>query len=76
MATITVTISDDDLPKIVDAVCALHGYSDLLDPPTKEVFAKGFVLSLLKSKVATHERAQKIEAIQAELSSLEDITIE
>ena len=73
MASITVQISDSDLPKIVDAICALHGYDDLVDPPTKGEFARGYVVAFLEGKVRTHENNLQREQLQQQLSDLEDI---
>jgi len=55
MASITLTIPDDQLERVVEALCEEHGWEDGPDAPPKEEFARIAVSSFLKRTVKRHE---------------------
>lgn len=54
MASITITIPDAVLTRVLDAIAARHGYDPLTDG-TKAQFAKSVVIGWLKKEVVEHE---------------------
>jgi len=73
MASITLTIPDDQLERVVDALCALHGFEDDLDPPSKEEFARIVVRDFLIRSVSKHEARLARLAASASASSIDGI---
>jgi len=51
MASITLNIPDDQLERVVEALCARHGYEE----GSKESFAQSVVLNFLSRSVRQHE---------------------
>ena len=76
MATITLTIPDAALPRVVDALCAYGGQA-ADSPVAKGAFAKGVVGSWVKSIVRAHEAQQAAEAarLAAEVKADAEVTI-
>lgn len=62
MATISITIPPAQTARVVDALCAYHGYQATLDdgtpnPVTKAAFAKSVVIQLIKDVVKAQDDA-------------------
>ena len=51
MASITLNIPDDQLERVVEALCERHGYEE----GSKEAFAQSVVLNFLSRSVQQHE---------------------
>lgn len=64
MATITLTIPDAVAQRVLDAVAAQHGWHEGLGV-TKAVFAKQFVIRVLKDAVRSHEGQEAALAAMA-----------
>ena len=73
MASITLNIPDDQLERVVEALCALHGWEDNPDAPPKEEFARSAVSAFLKRSVKRHEARLARLAASASASSIDGI---
>ena len=71
MATISLTIPDAALPRVVDALCA-RGHWTPETPGTRGAFAKAELARWLREEVREYERAEALAALQA--PALVDIT--
>jgi hypothetical protein len=60
MATITLTIADAALPRVIDALCATGG-RDEDSPAPKGQFAKDVLIDWVRSQVVLHETQQAAE---------------
>jgi len=75
MATITITISDANLPRVVSALCQLGGYAELPDPkPNQSVFARATLIQELKRIVLNTERSNAASAAVTSITEISDIT--
>jgi len=71
MAQIVLNIPDEQLSRVVEALCARHGYEDIfveegVSPPSKGSFAQGVVVDLLNRSVREHE--EEVARRSAELA--------
>ena len=64
MATITLTIPDGVLTRVLDAIALRHGYDPLTDG-TKAQFAKAVVLKWVKKEVVEQEAGTVAAAASA-----------
>lgn len=59
MATISITIPDAVLPRVIDALCIDGGYERLSNPrPTKPQFARGHIAGYVRRVVIQVESQQ------------------
>lgn len=67
MADIVLTIPNDQIARVVDALCAVGGYSgDPDDRPARREFARGVIVQQVRKTVMQHERNQAVaEAMSA-----------
>lgn len=61
MATISLTIPDASLTRIIDGICAVYNYNQFIEgmqsPPTKAQFAKAQIIAFVKATVKNSEVA-------------------
>jgi hypothetical protein len=82
MATITITIADADLSRVVDDICGLFGYQAFIpqfigpplpNPETKNQFAKRMVVQDVKSWCKTWEQQQAKAAAEVTAGQSADL---
>ena len=61
MATVILTIPDDQIDRVVDALCAINGWTDTLGV-TRAAFAKACLIRDLTATVQNWERREAEEA--------------
>ncbi len=82
---ITLEIPDEQKDRVVDAICYLHGYEDVLvdmegtetpNPQTKAKFAKAQIYTIIKNMVKTYEVRQAEEQATANARASVDADID
>jgi hypothetical protein len=68
MATITLTIPDAALPRLVDALCALGGW-EADSPIARGAFARGVLIAWARDQVVAHEARLARQAAEQEAST-------
>jgi hypothetical protein len=79
MAVISITISDAELPRVINAVCSQYNYQATVNgspnPETKAQFAKRMMIVWLKDNVKADEVRAAIEAARTAASARVDSEI-
>jgi len=66
MAQITLTIPDNVVPRVLDAIAATQGYDEFAQPgETKAEFARRYIKAHVKRLVIEHESNQAADAALA-----------
>lgn len=78
MAIISLTIPNDKVARIVDAICARYGYQELINgvanTQTKSQFTKEWMIKQLKNAVKEHEQATANATIKTDVDTNLNIT--
>jgi len=81
MATISITIPDAAMPRIIAAYCALFGYQAVLEdgtpnPETKAAFTKRMVIRHVRGIVTSYEGDTAVAAVRVTTAAdVDSITI-
>lgn len=71
MASMTITIPDEFLPDLVDALCARYGWRSVQEDGAKSDFAKAQIKTMLKEVYAAHQAEQTVATVQATIAAAE-----
>lgn len=62
MATITINIPDDQMPRVIDGLCKAGGWRSVELDGARGAFAKKMVVDYVRDTVKAVERATAVEA--------------
>jgi hypothetical protein len=81
MPQITLSAPQDQIDRIVEALCAAHGYEDIVvegegDVQSKKDFSGSVVKSILNDYVRKHEESEARKAVDMTVPPLTGVEIE
>ena len=75
MATITITIADEHMPRVVDALCIVGGWRSVELDGARGAFAKKVVMDYVRSTTREVEHQTALAAAKASVQVPSEVTI-